>query len=345
MYAIAIAAAITAGLPQPKRATGEPARLPPAAPPAGAPAVESETAGVATATAPAEPTQDTLRIDWNAPPGCPDGIELRRRIDEQMGAAVRAEQDALTVTGEISGAESTWNLRLRIANDAGEQVRELPGTSCDELTGTAALLVAIALERDAAPKIDGPPPPTKTADPPQPQPPPPPQRHRFGGALGVQAGLSWGPLPRLAGGLGASGALLLRHARIEIGGAYWFPRISTPASRTDEASVQLWYLHAGGCGVPAWKRVELVLCAGMQAGAMSGHGRGANRPRTGRLPWVAVAMNPGVVLKPIPRLGLRLDTTLVVPVVRPGFSIDDLVVFRARPAGFVAALGVEVRLP
>lgn len=312
----------------------------------GSPPVDPDT-GLPAIEEPAD-QDEALVIEWDAPTVCPDGAELRRRIDELLGGPPTAAQGRVVVSGEVRGPEPAWSLRLRIANEAGERVRELPGTSCDELTGIAAVLIAVALDRSDEPE------PTEPATPPpaatpttkrQPAPSSPAARpRRFGAALGVHGGVSWGPLPRIAGGVAADVALLIPHARVEVGGAFWFPR-DTGSHAIGDGSVQLWQVDARGCGVPSWRRIELLLCAGVQAGAMSGRGRGADHPRTGRLPWLAIEVRPGAVFQPIPRLGLRLDAALVVPVIRPGFAIDDAVVFRARVAGFVGSLGVEVRLP
>jgi hypothetical protein len=153
--------------------------------------------------------------------------------------------------------------------------------------------------------------------------------------------LGYGALPRVAGALGPDAALLVGAARIELAGSFWFPN----EARSDRGAIRLWHVDARGCWSPTLARhVELPLCGGLQAGAMVGHGDAIARPTHGRLPWVAIDAGLGVIVLPVDRVGLRLDVRGVAPLIRPGFAIDDDVVFRARALAIAATFAVEVRL-
>lgn len=303
------------------------------------------------------PTGVTLR--WDAPEGCPTADELRRGVEALLGAALDAPgRAAIEIDGRITRDAERWALTLRIANDSGARLRELPGAGCEELTDVAVVLIAVAIDPESSlpgpeptptdptpPPIDPPTTPARpTATPPTKTPPRNAATSQLGAALGVHAALGFGALPRIAGGLGLEAALLRRRLRVELGGTFWLPRDTT----TDEpatGTVRLWHLDARACGVPGWRRVQLPLCGGLQAGAMSGRAQGVLRPRSARLPWFALEAGAGVLVLPTPRVGLRLDVRGAIPLVRPGFAIDGQQVHRARAAGVVATFGVELRLP
>ena len=304
----------------------------------------------------------TLR--WSAPEGCPTPEELRRGVEALLGGALDAPgRAAIEIDGRVARDAERWALTLRIANDSGARVRELPGTGCEELTDVAVVLIAVAIDPEstlpppAPPEgeplegepLEGEPAPAPIARPDATTPREPTTRPttgapRLGAAIGVHAALGFGALPRIAGGLGLDAALLRRRLRVELGGTFWLPR-DTATDEPAPGAVRLWHLDARACGVPGWRRVELPLCGGVQAGAMAGRAQGVLRPRSARLPWLALEAGAGVVVLPSPRAGLRLDVRGAIPLVRPGFAIDGQQVHRARAAAVVATFGVELRLP
>lgn len=303
-------------------------------------------------------------LSWHSPPGCPQRDDLVRAIEALLGAPMAApDQGTLAIEGSIEPDQARWRLRLRIVTDSGERTRELPGATCQELLEVAAVLVAVAVDPRVAGVTDEPPvddvvapeapAPTKTPTPVTPEPSgrTTPRRPALGASVALQGALVFGPLPRIAGGLGGLVALRMPHARVELEGTFVWPS-STASSDRGRSVIGLWQLGVRGCGVPRFDRadrrwaIELPVCGGVQAGAMRGQARGVAQPGHGTLPYLALDAGVGalVLLGRARRLGPRLDVRGSVPLLRPGFRIDDAVVFRARAAGLTATVGLELRL-
>lgn len=85
-----------------------------------------------------------LRLEWSAPPGCPQAEQVRARLAGHAGRA------AVTVTG----AEAQWKLVVRIE----DSVRELTTRSCDEAADAAVLIIQLALAPPARAAAPAPPP-------------------------------------------------------------------------------------------------------------------------------------------------------------------------------------------
>lgn len=302
---------------------------------------------------------DAPPLSWRSPPGCPQRDDLVRAIEALLGAAMAAPADgALTIEGSIEPDGARWRLRLRIVTDSGERTRELPGATCQELLDLAAVLIAVAVDPRVADVGEAPEPdatepvaPPPAATPPAAAASPRPRRSALGASVALHGALVFGPLPRVAGGLGGLVALRMPHARVELEGTFVWPS-STPAGDRGRSVIGLWQLGVRGCGVPGWRRadrpwaIELPVCGGLQAGAMRAQSRGVAQPGHGTLPYLALDGGVGVLvlLGRARRLGPRVDVRGSVPLLRPGFRIDDTVIFRARAAGVAATVGLELRL-
>ncbi|HWB79853.1 MAG TPA: hypothetical protein VG755_33040 [Nannocystaceae bacterium] len=288
----------------------------------------------------------SVELRWTAPSECPGVDEVRGNVEALVGTAI-VQGDAIVVDGVVTHSDQGWSLDLSITSASGSRTRTLPGASCRELARVAALLIAVAIdpsmqdEPEPAPPTPAPAPVPIVAPTPVEPRSAPPRRRALAGAFGVHGVLGYGALPRVAGALGPHAALLVGAARIELAASFWFPS----ETRSDRGAIRMWHIDARGCWSPMLaKHVELPLCGGLQAGAMVGHGDAIARPTNGRLPWVAIDAGLGVIVLPVDRVGLRLDVRGVAPLVRPGFAVDDDVVFRARALAIAATLGVEVRL-
>lgn len=159
----------------------------------------------------------------------------------------------------------------------------------------------------------------------------------FGGAF------LYGALPGPAGGLAGAVALLWKHARWELGATGWFPRSQGLSGTSARADLGLWHLGSRGCGVPKVRRFEFPLCAGLELGAMTGQGRRLAVAQRRGLPWFAAEASAMAVVRLIPEVALFMGARVVVPVLRPGFELDGVVVHRAAAAAFSALLGIEGR--
>lgn len=172
---------------------------------------------------------------------------------------------------------------------------------------------------------------------------------------------SWQGLARLAARAGAgvlpgvdlSAALAVglshRYWRVELWGAGWIPRDEVVAA---DAAVRMHLVTGGlrGCAVlrpRPW--LGVLPCADLEAGAMRGQGRGDGLAvgRTSWQPWLAVAVTPALTLRVHPRFSVWAGGSLVVPLRRPGFTLQGQTgdTYRAPVISGRGALGVELRFP
>jgi hypothetical protein len=149
----------------------------------------------------------------------------------------------------------------------------------------------------------------------------------------------------IAGGI--AGGLGWQHgrARIDLGARHWFR-----ATTATDPGVRL-ALTSGalrGCFVPTWGRVELPMCAGVEAGGMRARGRGTGvRSEAGTAPWFALLAGVDLVVVLTPWLGLRARVELAVALSRPTFHVFapdvDRRVYVAAPVNARLGLGLQAR--
>jgi len=106
-----------------------------------------------TARALAEPAA-ALTLRWQAPVGCPQQAEVRERIRALTGST-RPAATSLLAEGTITQTDNT-HFHLKLVTRAGALVgeRNLNASSCENLTGAAAVSVAL-LMRSAEPLSEG----------------------------------------------------------------------------------------------------------------------------------------------------------------------------------------------
>ncbi|MBK8263900.1 MAG: hypothetical protein IPK80_21510 [Nannocystis sp.] len=95
-----------------------------------------------------------LALVWSAPLGCPEGQVVRAAalalVREAEGAAEGASRrgGAISAEGDVSPrSEGGFTLRLRVRGAGADGERVLVGESCEAVSETAALLLAIAIDR------------------------------------------------------------------------------------------------------------------------------------------------------------------------------------------------------
>lgn len=162
--------------------------------------------------------------------------------------------------------------------------------------------------------------------------------------LRVLGGGGFGPTNTGYASLAGSVALLGDRWRVAIDGR-WAVRRSV--LRDDGAGGQFdaWLLGVVGCYVPGRAKLELPVCAGVEAGQVRGQGI-ATLPSVDRaaVPHVALRLTPGVAWVPIERLAIGFDLELAAPLTRGEFVVDAIVVQRVVPVAVRAMLGIELRL-
>jgi hypothetical protein len=319
-----------------------------------------------------DPVAPRFELAWEAPAGCPDRAQVDAAIALQLERPPgRAEDPLVRAKVAIDEREGGWHAQLELVVDGTGGVRELQGESCETLAAAVVFVIAATIDPDitpretdfsALPRADelwlealderlGRAPPRRASVallPPRAVRPRDLQRRprlRFG--LSASGVLAIGPLPGVAGGVAAAFAFLPRRARIEIG-ATFLPAKTRHFDARPDAGGELRLLAADVRACPRWQWGGLGLdaCAGVQVGAIHGRGIGIADPGTTRQPWLALLVGPRLSYAPIPRLAIGLGADLLVPIVRPAFSVENIGrLWRPLPAGFLGMLGIELRLP
>jgi len=306
----------------------------------------------------AAPTR--YRLSWEAPDRCPTVEQVRGRIDELLAYAPADAGEPIVAEVRVIGGESGFVASLRMQTGASEGRRELGDVDCRELGEAVALIVALAVDpelmsrepeqqpveleppiEDPEPPIEDPEPPIEDpSDPEEPieQPDPPAASARLRGfGLGLRGGAGFGVLGLASGRVTLAAAAFGRLWRAELGGSLWIPQ-AIDIGRFSIVAAEL-----RGCWVPELRAVEFPICAGVEAGAMTGVGR-VSGGRRATAPWLAATPGLGVSwvgLQDRLAIGLRVDATL--PIVRPAFASDEGRLLIRTGFGAQLLAGVEVR--
>lgn len=97
----------------------------------------------------ARPARAELELRWDAPPNCPQRDEVFERIRKLAGSTLD-ETVGLTVEGSIAPAGDRYRLTLVVRSGTDARERAITSDSCADLTGAAAVAVALLLGVDAS---------------------------------------------------------------------------------------------------------------------------------------------------------------------------------------------------
>lgn len=249
-------------------------------------------------------------LEWEASGACPSTDEVREAIDALLIDAAVPDQPPVAARGRIEGTERGHRLVLEI----GGRPREIEGPDCTELSRTAALIVAMAVDPRVLAQVDrhphkepvapDPPPlvvppvempvppptpehgtPARPGDPnPNPNPNPNPVAPRedaarparvLGVAGAIAAGLDVGTLPAPAAHVAVSLSGFTRRLRIDVVGDYVARRgIDSPEVDEIGIDVQAWSVGVRGCGLWHVRRASLAACVSARGGLVHARGRG-----------------------------------------------------------------------
>lgn len=116
----------------------------------------------------AEPLErGALRLEWSAPGGCPNAVEVVERIEGLLGARVTdLAPEPIVARGTVRQIESLrYGLELETQQKGQRFARSMQAPSCAELSDAGALVLALAIdpalaERRARAAVQGPAPET-----------------------------------------------------------------------------------------------------------------------------------------------------------------------------------------
>jgi hypothetical protein len=295
-----------------------------------------------------------LRLDWDAPNGCPDRAHVLAEVERVMGPGLR---DARPVEARAVVHKSVdWEVTLTTVRDGETGERLLSAPSCELLANATALALALALTTTEAPASS---PPSEPATPPveapAPEPSPPAERpnrepdrapgpavstHRF--AVGGLLLLDSSALPHAA--VGPHIFVGWRPSRIELElGAEYFPGQHVALADRGTARFQLLAAHSRACYALALP-IVVSPCATFELGTLSASSTGPQTTSSGSL-WAS----PGIAARARwPSAGdvaISLDTGVGYALWRPEFVIDNIRhVYQASPFTARLGLGLELHL-
>ncbi len=317
---------------------------------------------------------EDLPLQWTAPSDCPQRDAVRHQIGEHL--AREDFGDALSqvrVAGTLTGEGDTWTLTVAVTLPDGDVRRQVQGSSCQELTQAAGLIIAVALDplraaaqarRAAEPAPQPQPQPQPVVErtaperpsAPTPEPHAPPQAEPFAAsspaprrAIDLRVGplLELGTLDTIRAGAYVSAGLVWTHVRVDLGAAWVAPRRRRPFAAEPDAGVRV--QQAGGlvraCFVPGRDAVVIATCAGVEAGFMRGRGIGLTTAQTSAAPSVATTLGPELTWISRRRIGLWAAADAMFHLVRPRWSVPELgVAAQTRTVGFRVVVGPTLRL-
>ena len=284
----------------------------------------------------------------------------------------------LEVTVSIMPAAQGFEAQIGLHNDEGTSERTLSSRDCSLLTDAIVLVIAVTLDpvTTAAREKQRTAPAATTEDRTKAEPPaavapvsevlPAPADGESDVSIGrdaddtddatsftfpLQIGLrvlgggGFGPTNTGYASLAGSVALIGDRWRVAIDGR-WAVRRSVVRDGGAGGQFDAWLAGAVGCYVPGRSKLELPVCAGVEAGQVRGQGL-ETLPTVDRaaFPYVALRLAPGITWVPIERLAIGFDLELAAPLTRGEFVVDAIVVQRVVPVTVRGMLGIEIRLP
>lgn len=172
-------------------------------------------------------------------------------------------------------------------------------------------------------------------------------RHASGFSFAVLGLVDLGSLAAVSGGLHAALSWRWPRARVFMGGTYLPPHgVGSRAAAAAQGRVQLGIVQLGACVRLGPPRVEVPLCAALEAGGSRGTGFGVAGDRGARDPWLAFAAGPAVLVSLSRAVALILRVEAAVPLIRSRYIYgDEATLFETAPVAVRGGLGLEFRIP
>jgi hypothetical protein len=302
-------------------------------------------------------------LTWQAPEGCPARgawlSSLRSRVDD---AAWNEAAPKLRASVRIDTTETGYVLQLDTELDGAPGQRRLEAARCEELVEASALIVAFAIDPEAAARTanaapvvasDGTPPvvapvaaepvvpaPAEPALPeaekPKPLTPPveaggdserAPERPRPRTQLFVRplALLDVGTLPAVGVGPSLVLGLRVRRVSIELGASYLPAQLIAEATERRVISELRWLAGSAGACYSLFPdgRLDVAPCARMELGRLWGRGRNLDAEMvSGGAVWLAVLAGAQVSYELVRGLEVGLEMAAGLPLLAAAFRVD-----------------------
>jgi hypothetical protein len=311
--------------------------------------------------------QSSLDLTWNAPATCPERAWVLSSV-QRLVTTMPAQRDGLRVTANAREEDGRWVVDLEM-HGAASGTRTLRAASCISVARATALIVALALDPQAAtlaseelaksepamPETSAPPrdAPTPTTAPGARSPgesrTEPPRSDRGPRPLALLgAALEHGLLPDWAPAATVGAGVVWRILRADIRGQI-APAARTSLARapTVGAEFSLLAIALRACAGHSVSWVGMHACASIRGARIAGEGSGATVTYR-QTAWLT-SFEPGVLLRIPSRsaAALEIDIETVLPLTRPDFVIVSRdvseLLFRVPSVGVRGSLGASIR--
>jgi hypothetical protein len=286
-------------------------------------------------------------LDWQAPPGCGSREQVLAEVSRLVATA---PAEPLVARARVRGKGENFHVVIEIAGSA-HGVRTLRAHSCESLARATALIIALAIDPQAATvvseqaeKSPEPESPARDRPPPAVRAPAAPERAAsvrplaFLGFFGEHA-----LVPRLALGAEAGGGLGWRFARADLAAGV-VPRASATLPDDPSVSGEFTLAHIALRACAGWVEPAIGIsgCGALRGARIWARGEGA-APSLNQTAHV-LSVEPGLLLRVAgaDAIGAELSANLVVPLTRPHFVIaqgeSQRELFRAPALGAIVKL-------
>lgn len=288
---------------------------------------------------------------WDAPASCPDGEDVRARVEQRLGAPLEIHGVEVAITRDGNSFVAHVDTRgVTVAN----QIRTLSSARCDDLADAVAVVVArlasewrridrtrVATAASTAGDAAADDPTAKIVE--RAGAATPPRTWGYGIHMMALSGI--GTVPRV--GVGAELGVFVRRKDyfVEAGFARWASRsaylVEGAPGRVD-VGLDVITTRAG------WSPRHMPIRAwlGTEVGAMRGQGAGLVDPQAGSGAWFAISGGVGVGWS-MSRYARLLGTfEVAVPTSRVHFALAESGnIYSSSSAAARCSLGVELGLP
>lgn len=281
--------------------------------------------------------EEPIRVAYDVHPSCPNAEAFLGQVSARTSRfRVAAEGETarvFTVTVEPRGSRSAGRLEIRDA-DGTTAERRVSAPDCSAVISGLALIVAVAIDPQAAMA-------TEPEPEPEPRPPPPPTplpardarpkphpARPFAFAVGANALATTGVAPVMAFG----GALFVQTSYASAGwlsptlraGGLHAQSGGEPAPR-GAARYALTAAELEGCPatIALGSHVALFPCAVAQGGRVWGRSAEIRQPKSSAAPWVSVGLSARLAARLSDRIVVEVAARSMVSVLRTTFVLDD----------------------
>ena len=333
----------------------------------------------------AEPLErGALRLEWSAPGGCPNAVEVVERIEALLGARVTdLAPEPIVARGKVRQLEPLrYELELETHQRDQRFARSMQAPSCAELSDAGALVLALAIDptlaerRARAAQEISTEPSTPPAEPAQAEPVAPEQKVAAAVAATPPTGAnprdepfedgpeqqpSWNEWSARIGLLADVGTISTGAAfgmRIGAGlgvglfraelGLSWLPPVRTITAFDPDRGGDIDFVagELAGCAFPYRGPIEVLGCAAFELGRLHGAGFGTVVEGEGSAPWFALGANGTVRLRVSDAMTAFVSGGFVLTLQDVEFTLENVgVVHRVDGAVARFALGIEADFP